>query len=176
MTMTRPTRSSTGVGDSGACARRVSLVTGLQHVFRIFEMLRTRSGVHRSALYQPICRIKRQLLNQGCFGLQHPCLPRPHALRTSHTLSSQSEGIKRITIQKLMMKTSHLEQAIPELEHYVRLHRDQFPEDTTIVQCLTFFRLKPEQLRRIGESPDVDAYGVRQLEILVIPYGCNVSE
>ena len=60
---------------------------------------RTRSGVHRSAFYQPICWIKRQLLNQGCFGLQHPCLPRPTALRTAHTFGTQSEGIKRITIQ-----------------------------------------------------------------------------
>ena len=86
--------------------------------------------------------------------------------------------MKRVwcVLQKLMMKTSHLEQAVPELEHYVRLHRDQFPEDTTIVQCLTFFRLKPENLRRIGESPDVDVYGVRQLEILVIPYGCDVGD
>ena len=79
-------------------------------------------------------------------------------------------------LQKLMLKTSHLEQTIPELEHYVRLHRDQFPEDTTIVQCMTFFRLKPEQLKRIGQSPDTDVYGVKQVEILVVPYGSNVNE
>ena len=80
------------------------------------------------------------------------------------------------TLQKLMAKTSEMEATMPELEHFVRTHRDQFPEETTIVQCMTFFRLKGEQLKSIGVSPDAEVFGAKQLEILVVPYASSVND
>ena len=43
-------------------------------------------------------------------------------------------------------------------------------------QNVKFFRLNEEELRRIGERPDAEVYGVKIREKLVVPYGTEVID
>ena len=79
-------------------------------------------------------------------------------------------------IERIIQKTQFLERSISSLEEFVRRNRSLFPEETTIYQQVRFFQLNEEQLRKIGERPDAEVYGIKIKEKLVVPYGCEVTD
>ena len=81
-----------------------------------------------------------------------------------------------VEIDKIIKKTKHLQDSMHTLEEFVRRNRSLFPEDIIIYQNVKFFRLNEEELRRIGERPDAEVYGVKIREKLVVPYGTEVID
>ena len=81
-----------------------------------------------------------------------------------------------VEIEKIIKKTKHLQDSMHTLEEFIRRNRSLFPEDIIIYQNVKFFRLTEEELRRIGERPDAEVYGVRIREKLVVPYGTEVID
>lgn len=81
-----------------------------------------------------------------------------------------------VEIEKIIKKTKHLQDSMHTLEEFIRRNRSLFPEDIIIYQNVKFFRLTEEELKRIGERPDAEVYGVRIREKLVVPYGTEVID
>ena len=81
-----------------------------------------------------------------------------------------------VEIEKIIRKTKYLQDSMHTLEEFVRRNRSLFPEDIIIYQNVKFFRLNEEELRRIGERPDAEVYGVKIREKLVVPYGTEVID
>lgn len=81
-----------------------------------------------------------------------------------------------IEIEKIIKKTKHLQDSMHTLEEFIRRNRSLFPEDIIIYQNVKFFRLNDDELRRIGERPDAEVYGVKIKEKLVVPYGSEVID
>ena len=81
-----------------------------------------------------------------------------------------------VEIEKIIKKTKHLQDSMHTLEEFVRRNRSLFPEDIIIYQNIKFFRLTEEELRRIGERPGAEVYGVKIREKLVVPYGTEVID
>jgi len=81
-----------------------------------------------------------------------------------------------VEIEKIIRKTKHLQDSMHTLEEFIRRNRSLFPEDIIIYQNVKFFRLNEDELRRIGERPEAEVYGVRIREKLVVPYGTEVID
>lgn len=81
-----------------------------------------------------------------------------------------------VEIEKIIKKTKHLQDSMHTLEEFVRRNRSLFPEDIIIYQNVKFFRLNDDELKRIGERPGAEVYGVKIREKLVVPYGTEVID
>jgi len=81
-----------------------------------------------------------------------------------------------VEIEKIIKRTKHLQDSMHTLEEFIRRNRSLFPEDIIIYQNVKFFRLTEEELKRIGERPDAEVYGVKIREKLVVPYGTEVID
>ena len=73
------------------------------------------------------------------------------AYEEEHQYGQGDHSLANVAIDDLIARTSHLQDSMMTLEHFVRRNRQLFPEDTVVYQKVTFFELTEEQLREVSQ-------------------------
>ena len=105
-------------------------------------------------------------------------LPSGKKAVTYTKFSQKGHGDQRqanVEIERIVQRTKHLQDSMHTLEDFVKRNRSLFPDDIIIYQRIVFYLLSEEELKRMGERPDAEIYGVRIREKLVAPIGTDVT-
>ena len=96
----------------------------------------------------------------------------------TYTQTSQTaagDGRTDAAIDRIIAGTQDMYATADSLERYVRQRRHLFPDDTLVIQHISYYRLRGEELRRAGEREGAEVYGMRLRERLIVPHGTDAT-